>query len=198
LNKKWLLLLVSVIASLVAAYLGWVYLSLLPLLAIAVLNMFNNRSSQLGVDQSVQNQFLTELARLTHECEDNLSHISTTQIQAVAMLSSACKKISLLQSNISLYEASLDNEDSKMAGISIITSEIIQSLQFDDINQQNLAFTKETLGFVRGLLTELALQSNDAFDIKVVELLGCIDERHMQKLNPVASTNLKTGDVNIF
>jgi methyl-accepting chemotaxis protein len=198
LNKNWLFLLVAVLASLNAAYLGWVYLSLLPLFIIAVLNMLKKSSIPFSADQSAQNQFLTEMAGLIHECEYNLSHISTTQKEAMSMLNSACKKLSVLQS---ITDQSIDNpsnQDNMAAHIATIIGEIIRGLQFDDVNQQNLAFTSETLSFVRGLISELALHGNDSFDNKVIEQLTRIHSRQSQKLNPVASTNLKAGDVDIF
>jgi hypothetical protein len=61
-----------------------------------------------------------------------------------------------------------------------------------------LAFTSETLSFVRVLISELALHGNDSFDDKAIKQLTLIHNHQSQRLNPVASKNLKTGDVDIF
>jgi hypothetical protein len=198
LNRNWFFLLVAVLASLIATYLGWVYLSLLPLFIFTLLNLLKNRPKQFSADHSAQNQLLTEIVGVIHECEENLNHISTTQSEAMSMLNDTCKKLSLLQSISVKHIDKNDNQEHSSLQISTITNEIIRGLQFDDINQQNLAFTNETLSFVRGLISDLVLNGGDSYDRKVIEQLKCIHNRQSQKLNPVASTKLEAGTVDIF
>ena len=197
-NRDWLFLLAAVSASLIATYLGWVYLSLLPLFIFTLLNLLKNRPKQFSADHSAQNQLLTEIVGVIHECEENIKHISTTQSEAMSMLNDTCKKLSLLQSISVKHIDKNDNQEHSSLQISTITNEIIRGLQFDDINQQNLAFTNETLSFVRGLISDLVLHGGDSYDRKVIEQLKCIHNRQSQKLNPVASTKLEAGTVDIF
>ena len=114
------------------------------------------------------------------------------------MLNDTCKKLSLLQSITDEKSDKFDKQVNKNTQISAIINEIIRGLQFDDINQQNLAFTNETLGFVRGLISDLALHGGESYDSKVIEQLQRIHSRQLQKLNPVASTKLKSGSVDFF
>jgi len=198
LNRDWLFLLAAVSASLIASYLGWVYLSLLPLLIFTLLNLIKNRQKQFSSDHSAQNQLLTEIVGVIHECEENIKHISTTQSEAMSMLNSACKKLSLLQSITDQRLDKLDDQQNTQLQISTITHEIISGLQFDDINQQNLSFTNETLSFVRGLISDLVLHGGDSYENKVIEQLKRIHSLQSKKLNPVASTKLEAGSVDIF
>jgi len=116
----------------------------------------------------------------------------------MSMLNNVCNNLSLLQSVVCNDIDNFNNQNDKTKKVATITAEIVRGLQFDDINQQNLAFTSETLSFVRGLISELALHGNDSFDTKVIEQLTHIHNRQLNKLNPVASTNLKIGDVDLF
>lgn len=74
----------------------------------------------------------------------------------------------------------------------------IRALQFDDINSQNIIFTNETLAF---LSTELdTLNFNDLESVKndVHSYADKIKQRQDTARNPVSSSDIESGDIDLF
>nr|WP_136250897.1 methyl-accepting chemotaxis protein [Ningiella ruwaisensis] len=77
-------------------------------------------------------------------------------------------------------------------------SQAIRGLQFGDINGQNLAFTLETLRFVRQQVEHLTPENIEEISAQVHGYLERLRGRKRDKHNPVSATNMQAGDVDLF
>ncbi len=77
-------------------------------------------------------------------------------------------------------------------------SQAIRALQFDDINSQNLKFTRETLGFVREHLYMITEQDISSIIDDFHAYLHSIRSRRHNEHNPVSSANMDAGDLELF
>ena len=71
-------------------------------------------------------------------------------------------------------------------------------MQFDDINSQNIIFTNETLAFLSEELN--ALNFNDFESVKndVHTYAEKIKQRQDTARNPVSSTDIESGEIDLF
>ncbi|MDF2177091.1 methyl-accepting chemotaxis protein [Aliiglaciecola sp. CAU 1673] len=74
----------------------------------------------------------------------------------------------------------------------------IRGMQFGDINGQNLLFIKDTLALVHKHLAELGQTEPQALADQFHQLLEQIRRRQDGRRNPVSSSSMSSGDVELF
>jgi methyl-accepting chemotaxis protein len=74
----------------------------------------------------------------------------------------------------------------------------IRALQFDDINNQNLAFTKETLGYIQELLNVACAPQGDTMLEDFNRCRDAFRSKLKDKHNPVSSVGMEAGELELF
>lgn len=74
----------------------------------------------------------------------------------------------------------------------------IRALQFDDINSQNITFTNETLAFLSQELDSLNFNDFESVKNDVHSYAEKIKQRQDTARNPVSSTDIESGDIDLF
>lgn len=74
----------------------------------------------------------------------------------------------------------------------------IRALQFDDINNQSLAFTKKTLGYIQELLSVTGAPQKDTLRDDFNRCRDAFRTKRKDKHNPVSSADMQAGELEIF
>lgn len=74
----------------------------------------------------------------------------------------------------------------------------IRALQFDDINSQNIIFTNETLAFLSAELDTLSFNDFESVKNDVHSYANKIKQRQDTARNPVSSSDIESGDIDLF
>ncbi|MGB0941285.1 MAG: methyl-accepting chemotaxis protein [Marinomonas sp.] len=74
----------------------------------------------------------------------------------------------------------------------------IRALQFDDINSQNITFTNETLAFLSKELGSLNFNDFESVKNDVHSYAEKIKQRQDTARNPVSSTDIESGEIDLF
>lgn len=156
----------------------------------------SNRSSQFS--ESIQKQLID----ITQQIKNLTEEVGILASYDVSYVIDAKKEIkSALQSIIHKAESDasvINNLDELSTKLEKALSQAIRALQFDDINSQNLKFTKETLGFVREHLYMLTEQDIGLIIDDFHAYLQSIKARRNTQHNPVSSKNMNAGDLELF
>ncbi|MFQ3236780.1 MAG: methyl-accepting chemotaxis protein [Paraglaciecola sp.] len=136
-----------------------------------------------------------EIDSLTDEVRKLASYDVTYVIEAKQDIKGALKGI--------IHKAESDanvssNLDEISQNLESALGQAIRALQFDDINNQNLAFTKETLGYVHELLS---IASAGQGDTVLDDFNRCRDgfrTKRKEKYNPVSSVGMDAGELELF
>lgn len=82
--------------------------------------------------------------------------------------------------------------------LEVALSNATRALQFDDINGQNLQFTRDTLRFVREHLDAVSNQKITKIIDEFHANLESIKAIRYNEHNPVSSANMDAGDLELF
>ncbi len=156
----------------------------------------SNRSAGFSVQiQRMINEMADQIKLLT----DNIGRVAS---QDISYVMEAKKHVQ--QAMINLVENA--TEDKAIAKelsennikLQKLLNDAIRSLQFDDINSQNLLFIKETISFLQDHL--MNLKQNELVDKNnnLNKSLMAIKKYRESKLNPVSSTNVDSGEIDLF
>ena len=78
------------------------------------------------------------------------------------------------------------------------TAAAIRGLQFGDINGQNLTYTREVIDFIVLQLSELSPESATKVKDNLANYQVSLTEKWQADHNPVSSTSMDAGDVELF
>ena len=156
----------------------------------------SNRSS--GFSESIQSKIKNICVRI-EDLSEGVKILASQDVTYIMdskrYMQDALKKI--------IEKAESDEEVTKrLDGISTRLEEsiynAIRALQFDDINSQNIIFTNETLAFLSEELN--ALNFNDFESVKndVHTYAEKIKQRQDTARNPVSSTDIESGEIDLF
>jgi len=156
----------------------------------------SNRSS--GFSESIQSKIKNICVRI-EDLSEGVKVLASQDVTYIMdskrYMQDALKKI--------IEKAESDEEVTKrLDGISTRLEEsifnAIRALQFDDINSQNIIFTNETLSFLSEELD--ALNFNDFESVKkdVHSYADKIKQRQDTARNPVSSSDIESGDIDLF
>ena len=156
----------------------------------------SNRSS--GFSESIQtkiNSICSRIEDLSEGVKILASQDVTYIMDSKRYMQDALKKIIEKAESDELVTKRLDSISTKLEA-SIYNA--IRALQFDDINSQNIIFTNETLAFLSEELN--ALNSNDFESVKsdVHSYVEKIKLRQDTARNPVSSTDIESGEIDLF
>jgi hypothetical protein len=216
--RQWLLQIPVLFCSGSLVYLGLPYVGVLTHCCFSVLvftryaNFMHiatsdDRQKLLANDGSVDDVviFSQQIKPLILECANNLSAILSTQDDALATLTysfTELQDIHIALDNISL-KSKVDSE------VTIELSEIvnhlegvlnqsIRGLQFGDINGQNLIYTKDMLEFLNAQLESIKTKNSEEISQFLEKQPEIIRKRQQAVTNPVSSSSMSSGEVELF
>jgi hypothetical protein len=213
--RQWFLQIPILFCSSSLVYSGWPYLALLVHGCFSVL-VFIRSSTMVTIKErqaQTTNQgsaddvvmFSQQIQPLVLECENNLNAILSTHDDALANLTQAFKELQ----NIHI---ALDKIALKSKAYPEVTIELqdmvnrledtlngsIRGLQFSDINAQNLIHTKGMLAFVSSQLQTINAQSSNSLSQFIKNQPEIIRNRQLTVTNPVSSSSMSSGEVELF
>ncbi|EAQ64643.1 methyl-accepting chemotaxis protein [Marinomonas sp. MED121] len=156
----------------------------------------SNRSS--GFSESIQskiNSICTRIEDLSEGVRVLASQDVTYIMDSKRYMQDALKKI--------IEKAESDEEvTERLDGISSRLEEsihnAIRALQFDDINSQNIIFTNETLAFLSKELDGLNFNDFESVKNDLQLYSEKIKARQDTARNPVSSTDIESGEIDLF
>jgi hypothetical protein len=213
--RQWFLQIPIFFCSASWVYFGWPYLALLihGCLSVLVFIRYSNivatnipqdlASSEHSVDDVVM--FSEQIKPLVLECENNLSSILSTHDDALETLTLSFKELQDI--NVALHsillkskvgpEVTIESHDIvKRLETAVINS--IRGLQFGDINGQHLMYTKDTLTFVMSQLQIITAKNSKDVGQFLKKQPEIIRNRQKQVTNPVSTTSMSSGEVELF
>lgn len=156
----------------------------------------SNRSSQFS------DVIQTQLKKMSAQIEGLTSEVGSLASYDVSYVIDSKKEINdALASIIDKAEsdAGVTHGLGQVAGeLNEALAQSIRGLQFGDINGQNLAYTKDTLTFIRQQLEQLTPSNIDAIRQEIHEFIERARSRKRDSTNPVSSTSMAAGDVDLF
>nr|WP_302849970.1 methyl-accepting chemotaxis protein [Paraglaciecola mesophila] len=156
----------------------------------------SSRSSEFSESIQTRLRFINqEIGELTQEVGTLASYDVTYVIDAKRDIKNALHDI------ITKAEADanvIQDLDGISKNLEVALGQAIRALQFDDINIQNLGYTKETLVFVLQLLNVVTSAQNDEEREEFYRLREAFRAKREQKHNPVSSDNMDEGDLELF
>lgn len=156
----------------------------------------SSRSSEFSESIQKRLHFVNqEIGELTQEVGTLASYDVTYVIDAKRDIKNALHDI------ITKAEADanvIQDLDGISKNLEVALGQAIRALQFDDINIQNLGYTKETLVFVLQLLNVVTAVQNDEEREEFYRLREAFRAKREQKHNPVSSDNMDEGDLELF
>ncbi|WP_416307335.1 methyl-accepting chemotaxis protein [Neptunicella sp. SCSIO 80796] len=156
----------------------------------------SNRSSEFSDSIKMQiTQIGTQINQLTEHVGEVASQDVTYIIKSKQGIQQALHSIIEKSEADTKVTRELD-EVAKQLELAINNS--IRGLQFGDINGQNLTFTLTTLTFIRQHLEDLHHIDLDDLVHQLEEHLGKITEKRTQQHNPVSSSSMSAGEVELF
>jgi hypothetical protein len=213
--RQWFLQIPILFCSSSLVYFGWPYLALLVHGCFSVLVFI--RSSKMVTIKERQAQttnpssaddvvmFSQQIKPLVLECENNLSAILSTHDDALATLTQAFKElqdIHIALDHIALKskaypEVTIELQD-LVNRLEATLNDSIRGLQFGDINAQNLIYTKGMLAFVSSQLQTINAQSSNGLSQFLKNQPEVIRNRQLTVTNPVSSSSMSSGEVELF
>lgn len=212
--RQWFLQIPILFCSSSLVHFGWPYLALLVHGCFSVLVFI--RSSTIVTIKERQAQttnhgsadvvmFSQQIKPLVLECENNLSAILSTHDDALATLTQAFKELQDI--HIALDQIALKSKSYPEVTIELqdmvnrleaTLNDSIRGLQFGDINAQNLIYTKGLLAFVSSQLQTINAQSSNGLSQFLKNQPEVIRNRQLTVTNPVSSSSMSSGEVELF
>jgi hypothetical protein len=216
--KQWLLQIPVFFCSGSLVYFGWPYFGVLAhgCLSVLVSTRYANfmriataddRQKYLANERSEDEVviFSQQIKPLILECENNLSAILSTQDDALETLTHSfteLQDIHIALDNVSL-KSTVDSEVTKeliaiVNHLEAVLNQSIRGLQFGDINGQNLIYTKDMLKFLNAQLETVKTQKSKEISQFLEKQSEIIRKRQQAVTNPVSSSSMSSGEVELF
>jgi hypothetical protein len=161
--------------------------------------------------QQIFHEFLQEVDAMLKESQDSILDIKSTQNDAISTLSNSftCLKTTTDFQNKCILElleneivASDKTQTEKLSqnneALQKALNDAIRSLQFDDMNTQNLTFTAESLSFLQSQFLSLKSSQLVSAASDVSQSLQEIKEYRESRSNPVSANSVDDGGVDLF
>lgn len=156
----------------------------------------SNRSAQFseGIQQKLT-AISQQIESLTHKVGSLASYDVSYVIEAKKDIHIALESIIDKAESDATVTQSLDTLSQQLE---VALGNATRALQFDDINGQNLQFTRDTLCFVREHLDAVSEQDMSRIIDEFHANLESIKARRYNEHNPVSSANMDAGDLELF
>jgi hypothetical protein len=213
--RQWFLQIPILFCSGSLVYFGLPYLALITHGFISVMVFIRSSNilttadrQELNVSSHFTNEvvmFCQQIKPLVLECENNLCSILSTQDDALDTLTNSFKE--LQEIHIALDNVILKSKADSEVSIELneivdhletTLNDSIRGLQFGDINGQNLIYTKDMLEFVNSQLDAIKAQSNKGLSQFLEQQPETIRNRQQTITNPVSSSSMSSGKVELF
>lgn len=156
----------------------------------------SSRSAQFS--ESIQTQ-LKDISKQIEVLTEDVGKLASYDVSYVIDAKKEIKQA--LESIISKAESDAlvtENLEQLSGKLALSLNDAIRALQFDDINTQNLKYTQETLSFVQDHLLKINDQEIHVVISDFQNYLGSIRARRYNDTNPVSSSNMDAGDLELF
>jgi methyl-accepting chemotaxis protein len=167
----------------------------------------DDRQKRLDNDRSVGEIviFSQQIKPLILECSNNLSAILSTQDDALHTLTHSfaeLQDIHVALDNIRLkskVDSDVTIEFREIVNhLEAVLNQSIRGLPFGDINGQNLIYTKDMLKFLNAQLETIKTQSSKEVSEFLEKQPEIIRKRQQAVTNPVSSSSMSSGEVELF
>jgi methyl-accepting chemotaxis protein len=136
-----------------------------------------------------------QIEQLTHDAAAIASNDVSYVLDAKRDIHIALDNIILKSKEDSVVTIELDDVVKHLA---VALNNSIRGLQFGDINGQNLIYTKDLLKFVNNQLQAANAESNNGLSEFLEKQSVNIQNRQQTITNPVSSSTISSGDVELF
>jgi transcriptional regulator with PAS, ATPase and Fis domain len=216
--RQWLLQIPVLFFSGSLVYLGLPYVGVLThgCLSVLVFTRYANFMNIATADDRQKREvnvhsvddvviFSQQIKPLILECANNLSAILSTQDDALDTLTHSfaeLQEIHVALDNISL-KSKVDEEVTIelceiVNHLEALLNQSIRGLQFGDINGQNLIYTKDMLKFLDAQLETVKTQNSEEISEFLEKQPEIIRKRQQAFTNPVSSSSMSSGEVELF
>ncbi|MFT7412868.1 MAG: methyl-accepting chemotaxis protein [Paraglaciecola sp.] len=156
----------------------------------------SNRSTKFStlIKKELENIRL-QIEQLTHDAAAIASNDISYVLDAKRDIHIALNNIILKSKEDSVVTIELDDVVKHLA---IALNNSIRGLQFGDINGQNLVYTKDLLNFVNSQLLAANTESGNGLSEFLEKQSVNIQNRQQKTTNPVSSSTISSGDVELF
>lgn len=156
----------------------------------------SNRSA--GFSEQIQKR-LSDMAGQIQLLTEDIGRVAS---QDVSYVIEAKKQVQDAMTNLvkkaaddKVHTADLSKNNQKLQQA---LNDAVRSLQFDDINAQNLQFTAESLQFLKQQLEALGANDYHSAAADLTKKLQSIKKYRENRLNPVSATSVDDGDIDFF
>jgi methyl-accepting chemotaxis protein len=136
-----------------------------------------------------------QIEQLTHDAAAIASNDISYVLDAKRDIHDALDNIIRKSKADSLVTVELDDIIKYLA---IALNNSIRGLQFGDINSQNLIYTKDLLNFVNDQLKATDSDNNNGLNAIIEKLHINIQDRKQNITNPVSSSSISSGEIELF
>lgn len=156
----------------------------------------SNRSA--GFSETIQ----AKLGSIRERIEELASDVSKFAAQDVTYIIESKKEMGVALEHI-IDKAEKDEVvtqtlDSISSELESSVDGAIRALQFDDINGQNIIFTQDSIAFLIDHLTDLNNKDVHVIKAELHAYLESMKNKREIKHNPVSSSDVDTGDIELF
>jgi methyl-accepting chemotaxis protein len=137
----------------------------------------------------------SQIEQLTHDAAAIASNDVSYVLDAKRDIHSALDNIILKSKEDSAVTIELDDVVKHLA---VALNNSIRGLQFGDINRQNLIYTKDLLEFVNNQLKTANTESSNGLSEFLTKQSVNIRNRQQSITNPVSSSSITSGEVELF
>ena len=136
-----------------------------------------------------------QIEQLTHDAAAIASNDISYVLDAKRDIHDALDNIIMKAKADSIVTIELDDIIKYLA---IALNNSIRGLQFGDINSQNLIYTKDLLNFVNDQLKATDSDNSNGLNALIEQLHVDIQDRKQNITNPVSSSSISSGEVELF
>jgi methyl-accepting chemotaxis protein len=136
-----------------------------------------------------------QIEQLTHDAAAIASNDISYVLDAKRDIHDALDNIIIKAKADSIVTIELDDIIKYLA---IALNNSIRGLQFGDINSQNLIYTKDLLNFVNNQLKATDSDNSNGLNALIEQLHVDIQDRKQNITNPVSSSSISSGEVELF
>jgi len=136
-----------------------------------------------------------QIEQLTHDAAAIASNDISYVLDAKRDIHDALDNIIIKAKADSIVTIELDDIIKYLA---IALNNSIRGLQFGDINSQNLIYTKDLLNFVNDQLKATDSDNSNGLNALIEQLHVDIQDRKQNITNPVSSSSISSGEVELF
>lgn len=156
----------------------------------------SNRSTQFSALIKKQLESIrTQVEQLTHDvgvvASQDVSYVIESKKEIQQALDSIIKKAG--EDTVVTREL-----EQVVQQLDLAINNSIRCLQFGDINGQNISYTKDTLKFMSKHINQITSSNVNSITAELHQYLENMQKRRLSQHNPVSSSSMSSGDIELF